>query len=101
MSRKACRGTRAWWVAALLLGACSSVADQPARLTQPVAGPLAHADLRWLNVERRTLNQDRDWPVLTENRAMLGGLFKRLYGLDDARVDRVFPRTRALDIGLI
>jgi uncharacterized protein (DUF1501 family) len=52
-------------------------------------------------VERGTLNQDRDWPVLTEYRAMLGGLFKRMYGLDDAGVDRVFPRTRALDIGLI
>jgi len=52
-------------------------------------------------VERGTLNQDRDWPVLTEYRAMLGGLFKRMYGLDGAGVDRVFPRTRALDIGLI
>jgi uncharacterized protein (DUF1501 family) len=52
-------------------------------------------------VERRTLNQDRDWPVLTEYRAMLGGLFKRIYGLDDSGLDRVFPRTRATDVGLI
>jgi uncharacterized protein (DUF1501 family) len=34
-------------------------------------------------IERRTLDQDRDWPGLTEYRAMLGGLFKRIYGLDD------------------
>jgi uncharacterized protein (DUF1501 family) len=52
-------------------------------------------------IERRTLNQDRDWPVLTEYRAMLGGLFKRIYGLDDSGLDRVFPRTRPIDIGLI
>jgi uncharacterized protein (DUF1501 family) len=46
-------------------------------------------------VERQTLNQDRDWPVLIEYRAMIGGRFKRMYGLDDSGMDRVFP-TRAL-----
>ncbi|HXJ82409.1 MAG TPA: DUF1501 domain-containing protein [Candidatus Methylomirabilis sp.] len=52
-------------------------------------------------VERRTLNQDRDWPVLTEYRTMLGGLFKRAYGLDDSALERVFPSTSPSDIGLI
>jgi uncharacterized protein (DUF1501 family) len=52
-------------------------------------------------VERRTLNQNRDWPVLTEYRAMLGGLFKRLYGPDHARLDKVFPHTEAQNIGLV
>ncbi len=52
-------------------------------------------------VERHTLNQDRDWPVLTEYRALLGGLFRRMYGLDDAGLERVFPRTRARDSGLV
>jgi uncharacterized protein (DUF1501 family) len=52
-------------------------------------------------VEQRTLNQNRDWPVLNEYRAMLGGLFRRLYGLDDARLAHVFPDTRAVDIGLL
>ena len=52
-------------------------------------------------VEQRTLNQNRDWPVLNEYRAMLGGMFKRLYGLDDARLAHVFPDTRAVDIGLV
>ena len=27
----------------------------------------------------KTLNQNRDWPVMTEYRAMLGGLFRRMY----------------------
>ena len=31
---------------------------------------------------RQTLNQNRDFPVLTEYRAMLGGVFKRMYSLD-------------------
>ena len=48
-----------------------------------------------------SLNQDRDWPVLTEYRAMLAGLFRRTYGLDESGLDRVFPRTRPNDIGLI
>ena len=52
-------------------------------------------------VGRPTLNQDRDWPVLTEYRSLFGGLFKRLYGLDDARLETVLPRVRAQDIGLV
>lgn len=54
-----------------------------------------------VQVARATLNQDRDWPVLTEYRALLGGLFTRMYGLDDARLGRVFPGTRAVDLGLV
>jgi uncharacterized protein (DUF1501 family) len=52
-------------------------------------------------VTRQTLNQDRDWPVHTEYRALLSGLFKRVYRLQDASLDRVFPRTRPLDVGLL
>jgi hypothetical protein len=52
-------------------------------------------------VERGTLNQDRDWPVLNEYRSLFGGLFKVVFGLDAARVDKVFPRTGARDIGLV
>ncbi|CAN5115701.1 DUF1501 domain-containing protein [soil metagenome] len=52
-------------------------------------------------IERAKLNQDRDWPVLTEYRAMLGGLFQRMYGLDDARLAQVFPNARPRDIGLV
>jgi uncharacterized protein (DUF1501 family) len=52
-------------------------------------------------VERSTLNQDRDWPVLNEYRALFGGLFKAVFGLDAARTDRVFPSTAARDLGLV
>jgi uncharacterized protein (DUF1501 family) len=52
-------------------------------------------------VERSTLNQDRDWPVLNEYRALFGGLFKTVFGLDAARLDMVFPRTTSRDFGLV
>jgi uncharacterized protein (DUF1501 family) len=43
-----------------------------------------------------TLHQKRDLPVLNEYRAVLGGLFQRLYGLDAEALARVFPQTQAL-----
>jgi uncharacterized protein (DUF1501 family) len=54
-----------------------------------------------VEVSPRTLNQNRDWPVMTEYRAMLASLFKRMYGLDATRLDRVFPNTVARDLGLV
>jgi len=48
-----------------------------------------------------SLNQNRDWPVTTEYRAMLGGLFKRIYTMDNARLDQVFPKAAPRDLGLI
>jgi len=54
-----------------------------------------------VRVERATLHQDRDWPVLNEYRAMLGGVFARLYGLDAARLEAVFPGARPRDLGLV
>ncbi|MBW8829654.1 MAG: DUF1501 domain-containing protein [Burkholderiales bacterium] len=48
-----------------------------------------------------TLFQNRDYPVLNEYRAVLGGLFTRMYGLDGKRVGQVFPGTMPKDIGLI
>jgi uncharacterized protein (DUF1501 family) len=52
-------------------------------------------------VERASLFQNRDYPVLNEYRAMLGGLFGRLYGLSPAQVAQVFPGVAARDIGLV
>jgi len=54
-----------------------------------------------LRVSRDTLFQDRDYPVLNEYRAVLGGLIARLYGLDAAQVARVFPGAPAKDLSLI
>lgn len=48
-----------------------------------------------------TLNQQRDLPVLTDYRAMLGGLFQRLYGLSSAQMSGVFPQATAADLGLL
>ena len=52
-------------------------------------------------VERKTLFQDRDYPVLNEYRATLGGLFRRLYGLSAQQLETVFPRAGAVDLGLV
>ena len=54
-----------------------------------------------VRVDRGTLNQDRDWPVLTEYRAMLGGLFKRMYGLDASQLGRIFPGASPVDVSLV
>lgn len=54
-----------------------------------------------VKVERSTLFQDRDYPVLNEYRALLGGLFSRLYGLDTAQLARVFPGTSPRDLQLL
>jgi uncharacterized protein (DUF1501 family) len=54
-----------------------------------------------VDVAPRSLNQNRDWPVMNEYRAMLGGVFKRMYSLDNTRLDRVFPDTVPHDLGLI
>ena len=54
-----------------------------------------------VEVAQKTLNQNRDWPVMTEYRAMLGGVFKRMYSLDSTRLNRVFPNTVPRDIGLM
>ncbi len=48
-----------------------------------------------------SLFQNRDYPVLNEYRAMLGGLFTRLYGLSPTQVQKVFPGATARDIGLV
>ncbi len=47
------------------------------------------------------LNQGRDWPVLNEYRAVFGGLFQRLYGLDAEALQRVFPGGRPRDLQLV
>jgi uncharacterized protein (DUF1501 family) len=51
-------------------------------------------------VSLATLHQGRDWPVLNEYRQVLGGLFRRVYGLDGAQLDRVFAGVRGSDLGL-
>ena len=52
-------------------------------------------------VTSATLFQNRDYPVLNEYRAMLGGLFSRMYGLNAQQVAQVFPGAVAKDLQLV
>jgi len=52
-------------------------------------------------VEKATLFQDRDFPVLNEYRAVLGGLMQRQFGLSPAQLAVVFPGAKGKDLGLI
>jgi uncharacterized protein (DUF1501 family) len=54
-----------------------------------------------IRVEAATLFQNRDYPVLNEYRAVLGGLFARMYGFDQAALERVFAGVRPVDLALV
>lgn len=48
-----------------------------------------------------TLDQNRDYPVLSDYRDLLGGLFRRLWGLNARQVATVFPGAHGRDLGLV
>jgi uncharacterized protein (DUF1501 family) len=52
-------------------------------------------------VTSSTLNQNRDFPVLTEYRGLLGGIFRRMYSLDTTRIARVFPNAVPVEMGVL
>jgi uncharacterized protein (DUF1501 family) len=52
-------------------------------------------------LEQASLFQNRDYPVLTDYRALFAGLFARGYGLDQTRVQQVFPGVVGKDLGLV
>jgi len=54
-----------------------------------------------LPLSRTTLFQDRDLPVLNDYRAVLGGLFGRLWGLSPEQAARVFPEAPPRDLKLV
>jgi uncharacterized protein (DUF1501 family) len=45
-----------------------------------------------------TLFQDRDWPVLNDYRAVLGGIFREQFALTDAQLQQVFPASKPVGI---
>ena len=51
-------------------------------------------------VNKDSLFQDRDYPVLNEYRAVLGGLFATLWALSADQVQRVFPGSTPLNLQL-
>jgi uncharacterized protein (DUF1501 family) len=54
-----------------------------------------------VKVDHATLFQNRDYPVLTDYRALFGGLFARAYGLDQKLIAQVFPGVTAKDLALV
>jgi uncharacterized protein (DUF1501 family) len=54
-----------------------------------------------VRVEKATLFQNRDYPVLTDYRALFSGLFARGYGLDQTRAQQVFPGVVGKELGLV
>jgi uncharacterized protein (DUF1501 family) len=54
-----------------------------------------------IKIEQANLFQNRDYPVITDYRAMFAGLFQRLYGLDNTGVQRIFPGVSPAELGLV
>jgi uncharacterized protein (DUF1501 family) len=52
-------------------------------------------------LERATLFQNRDYPVLNDYRGVLGGLFRSMWGLSPAQCERIFPQGTPVDLKLV
>jgi uncharacterized protein (DUF1501 family) len=52
-------------------------------------------------LERPNLFQDRDYPVLNDYRALLGDLFRSMWGLSTAQCAQIFPQTTPARLNLI
>jgi uncharacterized protein (DUF1501 family) len=52
-------------------------------------------------VTQASLFQDRDWPVLTDYRALIGGVLQKSYGLSQAQLAQIFPSAQPTDLGLV
>ncbi len=68
-----------------------------------MGGMVAGGKLRGeqVRLSQATLNEGRDLPVLNDYRAVLGGLFARMYGLNAAQLDKVFPGAKPAELGLV
>jgi uncharacterized protein (DUF1501 family) len=54
-----------------------------------------------VKIDQANLFQNRDYPVLTDYRAMFAGLFQRMFGLEAAGLQRIFAGVRAAELGLV
>jgi uncharacterized protein (DUF1501 family) len=52
-------------------------------------------------VTQANLFQDRDWPVLTDYRALIGGVLRKSYGLSQTQLTQIFPSTQPSDLALV
>jgi len=56
---------------------------------------------RQVTVVETTLFQNRDWPVLNDYRALIGGVLQRGYGLNQTQIASIFPGTQPQDLSLV
>jgi uncharacterized protein (DUF1501 family) len=56
---------------------------------------------RQQRIERATLFQDRDLPVLNDYRGVIGGLVQSMWGLSGSQLEQVFPAAAPLNLGLV
>ncbi len=56
---------------------------------------------RQVAVTRANLFQDRDWPVLNDYRALVGGVLQKAYGLAPNKLAAVFPAVEPQDLSLV
>jgi uncharacterized protein (DUF1501 family) len=61
-------------------------------------GRIAGAQQR---LERANLFQDRDYPVLNDYRAVLGGLFRSMWALTPTQCAQIFPQVAPVDLKLL
>lgn len=54
-----------------------------------------------IDVNAKTLFQNRDFPVLNDYRSFLGGLFSRHFQLSPQQLEQVFPNVAARDFNLL
>lgn len=54
-----------------------------------------------VRVDAASLFQNRDYPVLNEYRAVLAGLFERVYGLSPSQLEQIFPGAKARQLGIV
>ena len=47
------------------------------------------------------LFQDRDWPVLNDYRALIGGVLRKSYGLNQSQLGDIFPSAQPADLQLV
>ena len=52
-------------------------------------------------VTRANLFQDRDWPVLTDYRALIGGVLRGSHGLSASQLAGIFPSAQPVDLELV
>ena len=52
-------------------------------------------------LSRGALFQDRDYPVLNDYRSVLGGLFRRMWGLSPGQSSKIFAQVPAVDLQLV